>query len=111
LVKEYPGLTDLLFKLQGAGTGWVRLLQVLEQAVADGGGDHADHSKGNFIHQIFPLSSQLQPQLRRRTGLALPPRDDDGETCWQGGDGQLSLLRTLAALTSSKNTDGAEWLR
>jgi hypothetical protein len=33
LVNKYPGLTDLLFKLQGAGTGWVRLLQVLEQAV------------------------------------------------------------------------------
>jgi hypothetical protein len=52
LVKKYPRLTDLLFKLQGEGAGWARLLQLLEQAVADGGGDHADHTKGNFIHQI-----------------------------------------------------------
>ena len=54
LVKKYPRLTDLLFKLQGEGTGWVPLLQALKQAVADGGGDHADHWKGNFVHQIFP---------------------------------------------------------
>jgi hypothetical protein len=35
LVKKYPGLTALLFKLQWEGANWVTLLKMLQEAIAE----------------------------------------------------------------------------
>jgi hypothetical protein len=35
LVKKYPGLTTLLFKLQWEGANWVTLLKMLQDAIAE----------------------------------------------------------------------------